>query len=170
MPIQITCQCGGKFAANRRARGKRVKCPGCGKVLRVPGGESTTQAPATGVFLLKCVCGAKLKIKKSALTSALKCPACGEPIRIKLPDQKITPPTRPAPKPVEKGEPCPVCQQAVEPGAGVCVSCGTNVKIGQQLQTLDPVTMEARKKRAGQIATAVAVVIVIVLLIIYMGK
>ncbi len=170
MPIQITCQCGGKFAVNRRARGKKAKCPECGKVLRVPGGESASQPPASGVFLLKCVCGAKLKIKKSAITSALKCPACGEPIKIKLPEQKVAPPAGAEQKPKEKGEPCPVCQQAVEPGAGVCVSCGTNVKIGQQLQTLDPVTVEARKKRAGQILTAAGVVIVIVLFVIYMGK
>ena len=167
MPIQITCQCGGKFAANRRARGKRVKCPACGKVLCVPGGESTTQPPASGVFLLKCVCGAKLKIKKAAINATLKCPACGEPIKIKLPDQKAAPQAKTEQKPKEQGEPCPVCQQPVEPGAGVCVSCGTNVKIGQQLQTLDPVTVEARKKRAGQILTAVAVVVVVVLLVIY---
>jgi len=170
MPIQITCQCGNKFAVSRKARGKRVQCPECSKAMRVPAEEPKAPAPASGIFLLKCVCGAKLKIKKTAINSALRCPACGESIKIKLPDQEAAPQAKTEQRPRKKGEPCPVCQLPVEVGAGVCVNCGTNVQIGQQLQTLDPATLDARKKRVGQILTALGVIVMIVLLVIYLGR
>ena len=39
--IDVTCSCGAKLKAPRKAGGKRVKCPRCHKVLSVSGPDSS---------------------------------------------------------------------------------------------------------------------------------
>jgi hypothetical protein len=39
MAISLTCECGKKLGVKDEMAGKKVKCPGCGTVLTVPGGE-----------------------------------------------------------------------------------------------------------------------------------
>ena len=46
MPIRVTCQCGKALNVQDAMAGKAVKCPGCGNVVRVPGGGAAQPAPA----------------------------------------------------------------------------------------------------------------------------
>ncbi|HEY2584411.1 MAG TPA: PrsW family glutamic-type intramembrane protease [Tepidisphaeraceae bacterium] len=36
MPIEVSCECGGRFRAKDELAGRRVKCPKCGAVLTIP--------------------------------------------------------------------------------------------------------------------------------------
>src|SRR5436305_2156786 len=49
MPIKVKCACGKAFAAKDELAGKTVKCPGCQKPLKIPGGApaGAKAAPAT---------------------------------------------------------------------------------------------------------------------------
>src|SRR5262245_42215320 len=72
MPIKVQCECGKAFAAKDELAGKTVKCPGCQKPLKIPGGAATpaAAAPKPG--------GAKPAAAKSAPTkpaSAKSAPA-----------------------------------------------------------------------------------------------
>ena len=40
MPIKVQCACGKAFAAKDELAGKTVKCPGCQKPLKIPGGAA----------------------------------------------------------------------------------------------------------------------------------
>ena len=46
MPIQISCQCGKALKVPDAAAGKAVKCPECGKSVRVPGGAGPVAQPS----------------------------------------------------------------------------------------------------------------------------
>jgi len=159
MPLAITCPCGHKFAAKDDARGKAVRCPECGKGLRIPKADGLGR----GTSLVRCVCGKVLKVTGSVDGVGLKCPACGEPIRVQRGS---------AARPSEPGasdpraQPCPVCGLPVEPASGVCLHCGTNIAIVQQVTALDPLVEESRKKRTVAIMIAVAAVLAIVALIV----
>jgi hypothetical protein len=43
MPIQFTCSCGRKLQGQDEHAGRRVKCPGCGVELTVPGADGAVQ-------------------------------------------------------------------------------------------------------------------------------
>ncbi|MGE0606295.1 MAG: hypothetical protein AB7O62_04145 [Pirellulales bacterium] len=47
MPIRTACSCGKVINAPDHLAGKRVKCPGCGQPLAVPGGGAPAQGAAT---------------------------------------------------------------------------------------------------------------------------
>src|SRR6476646_937850 len=48
MAIKVQCTCGKAFAAKDELAGKTVKCPGCQKPLKIPGGApAAAKAPAT---------------------------------------------------------------------------------------------------------------------------
>lgn len=44
MSIEVTCQCGRRFAAQPHLAGKRVQCPVCGMPIVVPSTQSVSQA------------------------------------------------------------------------------------------------------------------------------
>ncbi len=48
MPIQIRCQCGKALKIPDNAAGKAVKCPGCGKTMKVPAAGGAGRGPAAG--------------------------------------------------------------------------------------------------------------------------
>ncbi len=43
MPIRIACQCGKQMQVKDEHAGKSVRCPGCGQILRIPGGPAPQQ-------------------------------------------------------------------------------------------------------------------------------
>jgi hypothetical protein len=45
-PVFFPCPCGKRLKAAGKFAGKKLKCPGCGNVLQVPGGEAGESAPA----------------------------------------------------------------------------------------------------------------------------
>ena len=45
--IAVACGCGKQLQAKRELAGKRVKCPGCGKALAIPGSEPADLPPLT---------------------------------------------------------------------------------------------------------------------------
>lgn len=50
MPIAISCDCGKDFNVKNELAGKKIKCPGCQSVLKVPGGslaEAVGEKPQT---------------------------------------------------------------------------------------------------------------------------
>ncbi|HEY2413950.1 MAG TPA: hypothetical protein VGI40_17005, partial [Pirellulaceae bacterium] len=46
MAIKVQCSCGKAFAAKDELAGKTVKCPGCQKPLKIPGGTAPAKATA----------------------------------------------------------------------------------------------------------------------------
>jgi hypothetical protein len=49
MPIEVRCECGKLLRARDGSAGRRVKCPGCGAAVRVPGGAAKgAPAPRPG--------------------------------------------------------------------------------------------------------------------------
>ncbi len=164
MPIAITCHCGKLFKAKDDARGKAVKCPQCKKLLRVPAQPASVSGakgvPPRGgaieVFLIRCgSCGRTLKVRGLVGGDPVRCP-CGQLV----PMRPINPrPAAPAMTPKPKGPPCPVCEKPIEAGSGVCLECGTNVAIAQQLLAVSPDEEEARKKRRIMIAAGALVVV-----------
>jgi DNA-directed RNA polymerase subunit RPC12/RpoP len=71
MPIKVACQCGQAFAAKDQLAGKAVKCPKCGKVLRIP--QPKVAAPAkkrAGISDLLDEVGMRANV--------VRCPGCGQ--------------------------------------------------------------------------------------------
>lgn len=48
MSIVVSCECGKRFKAKDSMAGKRVRCPGCKDVLRVPNGRASGGSPKAG--------------------------------------------------------------------------------------------------------------------------
>src|ERR1700731_4532437 len=46
MPITVNCACGKKYPVKDEFAGHRVKCPGCGQVLTIPGVQKNAPAAA----------------------------------------------------------------------------------------------------------------------------
>lgn len=46
MSVVVSCQCGKKFKAKDEMAGKKVRCPECKTVLRIPGGSGDTSVAA----------------------------------------------------------------------------------------------------------------------------
>ena len=173
MLIKITCHCGKQFNTIGEARGKAVRCPGCGKILRVPANPPLSAAlkappsgaaPASGstaieTFLVRCKCGKTLKVRGSIGGQPVKCPGCGGPVELK--PLRTQPQSSPALS-KGRGSPCPVCPALVEQGSRVCVECGTNVPISQQIQAISPEQEEARKKKLFTMGMCVVIIVVVV--------
>ena len=158
MPISVKCPCGKAFAADDSVRGKSVRCPGCGKTLRLASAHGASQS-ADGL-IVKCACGKLLRIKGVPAAAGLKCPSCAAPLKLKAIGPGASA-TGQAP-----GRSCPVCGQAVEPGSGVCLECGTNVEIVQQVQAIDPVLEESRRRRRVMIVVVAVALLAVVLILL----
>lgn len=110
MPINVVCPCGQKLSAKDSLAGKTVKCPKCGKPLRIGSGDSS----ATSV-------GAK------------RGPAQGhnrpthDPIGDLLDEVGIT---------VSRtGRRCPDCGSDMTKEAVICIECGYHTETGRRLKT-----------------------------------
>jgi len=108
--IKFACSCGKRLAVAASAAGRKVKCPACGEVLRVP------QAPTTGARVPSA--------PKASNTSLLEELAQQE---------KAARPLTPA-APRTAGSECPNCRSALPVGAVLCVACGYNTKTGQKVK------------------------------------
>jgi hypothetical protein len=57
LSLDISCRCGKSLRVSEEKRGKRIKCPSCGEVIRVPDGDEAegeiTEAPAPRVRAAK---------------------------------------------------------------------------------------------------------------------
>jgi hypothetical protein len=126
MPIKVQCACGKAFAAKDELAGKTVKCPGCQKPVKIPGG---TASPASA--------------KPAASKQVAAKPAAGAA------SSKAVPKSAPAPKngddlfdevglqAVAAGtQPCPGCSEPMPLQAVVCIKCGYNTRIGRRMETV----------------------------------
>lgn len=118
MPIRIKCQCGKALNVKDELAGKAVKCPGCGKTIRVPA-KSSSASGAAG-------------------KPAAGKPAAGKPAAPRAPqaadddglDDLFA----------EEGfgktvaAACPSCGAEMKAGAVLCTKCGFNKQTGQRLE------------------------------------
>ena len=128
MPIKVQCACGKAFAAKDELAGKTVKCPGCQKPLKIPGG-----APAAG----------KAPAKVAAAKPAAAVAAAGrKPPAAKAPPAPTTVPATSDSLFDEIGlqaaaantRPCPGCTEPLPIEAVVCIKCGYNTALGRRMQ------------------------------------
>jgi hypothetical protein len=119
MPIKVQCACGKAFAAKDELAGKTVKCPGCQKPLKIPGGE-----PAAG----KAAAPAKAPARSAPASPAPKAAPAADPGSLfeEIGLQAAAPGTRP----------CPGCMEPLLLDHVICVNCGYNTKIGRRMQTV----------------------------------
>jgi hypothetical protein len=136
MAIKVQCSCGKAFAAKDELAGKTVKCPGCQKPLKIPGGVAPAKAASKPD-------AAKAAAGKSASAKSAPAKARGDD------DDYSLSADEPAPRPksdlfdevglkaAPKGTmPCPGCTEPLPPDAVICVKCGYNMKLGRKMQTM----------------------------------
>src|SRR5438270_8920383 len=100
MPVSFGCHnCGKQLQARDEFAGRRLKCPGCGTILTIPGGAAAAPPPpARAVFhdepapppppppspaapaLVKfvCACGRRMKARLADVGGEVECPDCGK--------------------------------------------------------------------------------------------
>jgi hypothetical protein len=136
MAIKVQCSCGKAFAAKEELAGKTVKCPGCQKPLKIPGGSAPAKAAA--------------KPDAAKASSGKPSPAKSAPAKSQGDDDDYSlSAEEPAPRPTSslfdeiglkaapKGTmPCPGCSEPLPQEAVVCVKCGYNMKLGRKMKTL----------------------------------
>jgi hypothetical protein len=76
MPVSVACDCGKAFRVPDEHRGKRIKCPGCGEPLSVPG-RAAPGADPDAVLRFRCECGKLLQAKAESAGKLARCSACG---------------------------------------------------------------------------------------------
>src|SRR5436309_3499314 len=76
MPVPVACSCGKQLRVADEHRGKRIKCPGCGGPLSVPGG-SPSKAPPAEMIRFECECGKLLQARPETAGKMTRCPDCG---------------------------------------------------------------------------------------------
>ena len=108
MAIQVFCQCGASLSVPPAHAGKKVKCKGCGTVLKIPampGGDAPPPADK---------------------------PAAAAPDKPKAPDkpaekpqvEEFVVPEYEEVKAHEKPRVCPACGANAAPGDSACLACG----------------------------------------------
>jgi hypothetical protein len=142
MPIKVQCACGKAFAAKDELAGKTVKCPGCQKPLKIPGGTAAPTAAAP-----------KPAAKPAAAKPAPAKSAVAKPSTAKPSTAKQQAAARPADTPeprdgaqmfdeiglqaaAEGTHPCPGCTEPMPIQAVVCIKCGYNTRIGRRMETM----------------------------------
>jgi predicted RNA-binding Zn-ribbon protein involved in translation (DUF1610 family) len=86
MPVVVSCRCGKQLRAPDHAVGKRVKCPGCGESIPVPGPKKAAAAPEAEKIRFSCSCGKQMQARAEFAGRATRCPACGETLTIPGPN------------------------------------------------------------------------------------
>jgi hypothetical protein len=138
MPIKVQCACGKAFAAKDELAGKTVKCPGCQKPLKIPGGQAAA---------------AKEPAKAAAKTASAK-PGAPKPPATKPTAGKSASASKPTAAPSSAAanadlfdeiglqaaaagtRPCPGCTEPLDLKAVVCIKCGFNTLLGRRMQTV----------------------------------
>lgn len=121
MPIAVKCSCGKALSAPDHLAGKRVKCPGCGNPLGIPGASAPAAKPAAA---------APKPAAPAAKPPAPKAPAGAKPA--------ARPPATPAEedKPLHDYASCPNCNAFVSKKDAICIHCGLNLITGKKLSTV----------------------------------
>jgi len=137
MPIRLQCTCGKVLSVRDELAGKGVKCPGCQKVLRVPGEQSAvgnSTAP---------------KAPNSATKAATK-PLAAKPSQSSSAAPKVAAPAATAFDGLEggamddlfneagfevrTGKTCPSCYAPIAADAVFCTRCGFNLETGAKVK------------------------------------
>lgn len=129
--IRFSCQCGKKLKAHPRARGEIVKCPKCGKSVRVP--QVSTRTKEGGLLLSAAGAESAPSADESKSRHAV--------VRPKAAPSKPGAAAEP-PLPLSGGK-CPKCGAPTPIGAVICVNCGMNFVTGELIKP----KLAGRKKR-----------------------
>ncbi len=81
--MQVTCSCGKVLNVPATLAGKSARCPGCPKILQMPGGAPA--APAAARIVVECSCGKKLAAPVSAAGKKVRCPTCNKELAVPAP-------------------------------------------------------------------------------------
>jgi hypothetical protein len=92
-------------------------------------------------IVFTCGCGKSIAVKAEMAGRKGKCPACGAQVVVPKPPSPgepdllldMPPPKKPSADAVPAG--CPTCGAQFEPGAVICVHCGTNLMSGARIRT-----------------------------------
>lgn len=109
MPITVACSCGKKLAAKEEYAGRTLKCPGCGKGVKIPS--------AAGSTVGKGGAAKRPAAAKQPLSSAAQL----------LEEAGLA-------HHVE-GPTCPECFAPIPEDAVLCVECGYNFKLKRRLHS-----------------------------------
>lgn len=116
MPIRIKCQCGKVLNVKDELAGKGVKCPGCGKAIRVP---AKRQGAAGGGA------GSAQRSSGSKQAAAQPRQPAAEGLDDLFAEEGFG-------KPVAAV--CPACGAEMKSGAVLCTKCGFNKQTGERLE------------------------------------
>ena len=130
MPIKLRCQCGKSLHAPDSAAGKAVKCPGCGKPLKVPAAGNSGGSPT---------------------------PPSKNPAKVKsVAQRKVAAPTISGVDDIgslfdEEGfsakveSVCPACRKEMPRLAVLCTNCGYHRESGTQFERHKTISSDADK-------------------------
>lgn len=128
MAVRIKCSCGKVLSIRDELRGKAVKCPGCGKVLRVPatagGGRSSAAKPssaATASPKAAPAVGAAAKSRPVASGAGDDFDSLEDLFEEEGLNRTVA-------------AVCPACRSEMAAGAVICTKCGFNKQTGQKMQ------------------------------------
>lgn len=152
MSIRVACStCGKRMKVKDRLAGKKVRCPACGEVFRIPkdGGEAARETAPTPPDKIKfrCACRQKLRVSAERAGRHILCPHCSR--RVSVPTA-TTPefggpaapaaapgPERPRPEAADRAEPgdvevagdeLPDFDEFSEPDSGQLASAARSVE------------------------------------------
>lgn len=117
--VRFSCQCGKKLKAHPGARGKIVKCPKCGKSVRVP--QVSTRTKQGGLILSAAGVESAPSVDESKSRRAAGRPKAAP----SKPGAAVEPQL-----PLSGGR-CPKCGVPTTIGAVMCVNCGINFVTGE---------------------------------------
>jgi len=109
MPIKLRCQCGKTLNAPDSTAGKRVKCPGCGKAIRVPASGSAAHPKAT-----------------APRGQAKPAPSLSEDLGSLFDEEGFSATVEAV---------CPSCRAEMTANAVLCTKCGYHKESGEQLES-----------------------------------
>lgn len=118
MPISFSCPCGQPLQAPDKIQGKKIKCPGCGKTLTVPGTAAQAAVPSPVIGFAAEADRVCPECQKKLPAAALVCTGCGFNFKT---GKKV------GAKPDfdEDVLTCPTCDGVLEPGQTECPYCKT---------------------------------------------
>jgi serine/threonine protein kinase len=74
---KVTCPCGQKLAVKPSLAGKKIRCPKCRKVVKIPAAPAVR--PAVEVA---CRCGQRYRARADLAGTTVKCVRCGAPLPV----------------------------------------------------------------------------------------